>query len=111
MKVVESQGNLGGVELGNRVGEALLSTWDSKDNTHLTLPEQAEQLSTRHKVHDHVKVVDVLESAPEVDEEWVPHTNEHLALRVGVLYLLHLDDLLLVENLDRIKATIVLGTD
>lgn len=78
---------------------------------HLTLPEQTEKLSARDEIHDHVEIVDVLESAPEVDEEWVPNTDEHLTLRVGVLDLLHLNNFLLVEDLDRVETTVMLGSD
>jgi hypothetical protein len=41
----------------------------------------------------------------------VTDTNEHLPLRVGMFDLLHLDNLLLVEHLDRVKARVVLGTN
>lgn len=37
------------------------------------------------------------------------HFLQHPALVIGMLDLLHLDDLLLLENLDRIESLIVLG--
>ena len=39
------------------------------------------------------------------------NAHEHLPLRVGVLYLLHLDDLVFVENLDGIESAVVFGAD
>lgn len=77
----------------------------------MALAEKTEQLSACDKVHDHVQVADVLEGAPEVDEEWVTDADEHLTLRVGVLDLLHLDDLFLVEDLDGVESTVVARAD
>lgn len=80
-----------------------MTRWRARcEKTDLTLPQQTEQLSASDKVHDHVEVLRVLERAPQVDEERVAHALEHLALRVGVLHLLHLDNPLLRKDLDRV---------
>jgi hypothetical protein len=52
-----------------------------------------------------------LESAPEIDKEWVTDANEHLTLGIGVLDLLHLDDLFFVEDLDGVESTVVARAD
>lgn len=110
VKVVQGQRHFGSVKLGYRVGEALLGKMKVYIvDTHLALSQQAEQLTASHKVHYHVEVVGILERAPQVDEERVSDTDKHLSLRVGVLHLLHLDNLLLVENLNGIEPTVVLG--
>jgi len=109
VKVIKSKSDLSSVELGDRVGESLrVSRLLSIRHPHLALSEQAEQLSSCDEIHDHVEVVDILEGAPKVHKERVSDTDEHLPLRVGVLHLLHLDDLLLVEDLDRIETRVVL---
>ena len=99
VQVVEGQGDLGGVELGDGVGEAL------------GLAQQTEQLAALDKVHDHVQVLGVLEGAPQGDEERVLDLLQHAALVVGVLDLLHLDDLGLFQHLDGVEALVVLALD
>jgi hypothetical protein len=99
VQVVEGEGDFGGVELGDGVGEAL------------RLAQQAEQLAALNKVHDHVQVLRVLERAPQGDEEGVLDLLQHAALVVGVLDLLHLDDLGLLEHFDGVEALVVLALD
>jgi hypothetical protein len=99
VQVVQGQGDLGGVELGDGVGEAL------------GLAQQTKQLAALDKVHDHVQVLAVLEGAPQGDEEGVLDLLQHAALVVGVLDLLHFNDLRLLEHLDSIEALVVLGLD
>lgn len=112
VEVVKSEGHFGGIELRYRVGETLRTLVTAgRECTDLALAEKTEELSACDEVHDHVEVVCVLESAPEVDEEGVSHTNQHLPLRVGVFHLLHLDNLLLIEHLDGIESPIVLGSN
>ena len=41
----------------------------------------------------------------------MPDSDQHLALRVGVLDLLHFDDLFFVQNLDCVKSRVVLGSN
>jgi hypothetical protein len=82
-----------------------------KDPTHLRLAQQREEFAAGDKVHDHVEIARVGKRAPEVDEERVPDTDEHLALRVGVLDLLHADNLLLAEHLDGVEAAVVARLD
>jgi hypothetical protein len=79
--------------------------------TNLTLAKEGEELAARDEVHDHVQVLRVLKRPPQVDQERVSYSLEHLTFRVGVLDLLHLDNALLRENLDRIRAVVVLRTD
>ena len=50
----------------------------------------------------------VLERAPEVHEERVPHEGQHEMLVIGMLDLLHLDNVLLAQHLDRVAALVVL---
>jgi hypothetical protein len=97
VQVVQREGDLGGVELGDGVGEAL------------RLAQQAEQLAALDKVHDHVQVLGVLEGAPQGDEERVLDLLQHAALVVSVLDLLHLDDLGLLQHLDGVEALVVLA--
>jgi hypothetical protein len=97
VQVVEGQRDLGGVELGDGVREAL------------RLAQQAEQLAALDKVHDHVQVLGVLEGAPQGDQERVLDLLQHAALVVGVLDLLHLDDLGLLQHLDGVEALVVLA--
>lgn len=110
VEVVEGKSHFSGIELGYRVGEPLLSV-NRCSTTNLALSEQAEKLSTCHKVHDHVEVVDVLECSPQVDKEGVPDADQHLSFRICVLNLLHLDNLFLIENLDSIESAIVFGAN
>jgi hypothetical protein len=111
MEVVESECDLGRVELGDRIGEALCGTisrpGQGKCATYLAFAKQTEKFSAGDKVHDHVQIVDVLERAPKIDEERVPNSNQHLALRVSMLYLLHLDNLFLSEHLNGVESTVV----
>lgn len=79
--------------------------------THLRLAQQTEELTTLDKVHDHVQVLGVLESTPERDQERMLDLLQHATLVVGVLDLLHLDDLLLFEHLDGVEALVMLGLD
>lgn len=79
--------------------------------TNLTLAKKGEELAARDEIHHHVEVLRVLERAPEVDEERVSYPLEHLSLRVGMLDLLHLDDAFFRENLDRVRAVVVLRAD
>ena len=81
------------------------------DATYLRLSQQTKQLASFHKIHDHVEVLGVLEGAPQGDEEGVLDLLQHAALVVGVLDLLHLDDLGLLQHLDGIEALVVLGLD
>lgn len=74
---------------------------------HLTLAKKTEQLPTGDKIHYHVQVVDVLERAPEINQEGVAYADKHLPLGVRMLDLLHLYDLLLVQHFDGIEAAIV----
>lgn len=99
VQIVEGEGDFGGIELGDGVGEAL------------GLAQQTKQLAALDKVHDHVEVLGVLEGAPEGDEEGVLDLLQHAALVVGVLDLLHLDDLGLFEHLDGVEALVVLALD
>lgn len=73
--------------------------------------QQRKQLTTLDKVHDHVEVLPVLKGTPEGDEERVLDVAEHAALVVGVLDLLHLDDLGLFQDLDGVESLVVLGLD
>jgi hypothetical protein len=97
VQVVEGERDLGGVELGDGVGEAL------------GLAQQTKQLPALDKVHDHVQVLRILKGAPESNQERMLDLLEHAALVVGVLDLLHLDDLRLLEHLDGIEALVVFG--
>ena len=94
--------------LGKRCHGKLKSSGKAR-YAHLRLPQQAEELTALDKVHDHVQVLGVLEGAPERDEEGVLDLLQHAALVVGVLDLLHLDDLRLLEHLDGVEALVVLG--
>lgn len=81
------------------------------DVTYLRLSQQTKQLASFDKVHDHVEVLGILEGSPQGDEEGVLDLLQHAPLIVGVLDLLHLDDLGLLQHLDGIKALVVLGLD
>ena len=52
-----------------------------------------------------------MESAPEGDEEGVFDLLQHPTLIICVFDLLHLDHLILLEDLDSIEALVVLGLD
>ena len=111
VQVVERERDLGGVELRDGVREALTcgqQVWEvTMEATHVGPPEQREELSAWHKVHDHVQVRRVLERAPEIDDEGVLDRHEHALLVLGVGDLLHAHDLLLAEDLDRIETQVV----
>jgi len=79
--------------------------------TNLALSQETEKFPSRHKVHYHVQVVDIVESSPQIYQKWMSYSNKHLPLRVGVLDLLHPDDLLLVEHLDGIEPSVMLGSN
>lgn len=119
MEVIKRQGHFRGVKLCDRVGEALYSMNINLNGLHrelqqgpyLGFSQKAEKLSTFNKVHDHVQIFGVGESAPEGDEERMLDTGKHASLVVGMLHLLHLDDLCFLEDLDSVEALIVLGLD
>lgn len=69
----------------------------------LTLPEDREQLSSDHVIHDHVQVPHIMERAPEIDQEGMLHALQNHLLVVGVLDLLQSDDLGLLEDLHCIE--------
>lgn len=97
VQVVERERDFGRVELCDRIGKAL------------ALAQQAKQLAALDKVHDHVQILRVLKGAPERDEERVLDLLQHAALVVGVLDLLHLDDLRLLQHFDGVEALVVLA--
>lgn len=123
VEVVERERDLGRVEFGDRVGEALaegrgggeggsmLRCVGRIETAYLTLSQQAKQFTAGHKIHDHVQVVDVSKCAPQVDQERMSHSHEHFPFRVGMLDLLHADDFFLVEDLDGVEATVVPGSN
>ena len=76
--------------------------------THLRFSEKAEQFASLDKVHNHIKVLGILKSAPERNEEWMFDSLEHFSLIVCMLNLLHLDHLLLLQDLDGIITLVVL---
>jgi hypothetical protein len=96
VEIVKRERDLGCVELGYRVGKSLTISNVKECPTYLALAQQAEQFSSGNEIHDHVKVVHILKSAPKVDEERVADAHEHFTFRVGVLDLLHFDDFLLI---------------
>lgn len=75
--------------------------------TYLTFTKKAKEFTSCHEVHDHIQVIHILKGSPEVDEKWVSNPHQHLSFRIGVFNLLHLDNLLLVQNLNGIEATVV----
>ena len=78
---------------------------------YLRLSEQTEQLTALDEIHDHVQVLRVLERAPEGDQERVLASLQHAALVIGVFHLLHLDHLLLFQNLHGIEPLVMLALD
>lgn len=78
-------------------------------STNLGFAQQTEQLTALNKVHDHVQILGILEGAPKSDEEGMLYFLQHAALVVGVLDLLHLDNLSLFEHLDGIETLVMLG--
>ena len=79
--------------------------------THVRSSQKREQLTTRHKVHDHVEVGRVLEGAPEVDDERVLDSHEHLLLVPRVRDLLHPHYLLFAENFDGVVTQVVFAAN
>lgn len=77
-------------------------------NTYSRLSQQGEQLSAFDKIHDHVEISPILEGTPKGDQEWMLYIAEHTPFIVGMLNLLHLDNLGLLEHLDGIKPLVVL---
>ena len=77
--------------------------------SYLRLSEQAEQLTAFNKVHDHVQILRILPCSPQCNEEWMSAPLQHLALIVGMLDLLHLDNLRLLQHLDGVVPLIMLG--
>lgn len=78
---------------------------------YLRLSEQTEQLTALDEIHDHVKVLGVLECAPQGDQERVLASLQHAALVIGVFHLLHLDHLLLLQDLDSVEPLVMLALD
>jgi hypothetical protein len=52
-----------------------------------------------------------LEAAPQIDDEWMLHSKQHLLLIIRVIDLLRLDDLFLVKDLDGVKPEVVFASD
>ena len=72
--------------------------------TNLALPQERKQLAALDKVHYHVQILRILEGTPQGDQERMLDLLQHPPLVVGVFDLLHLDDLLLFQDLDGIES-------
>lgn len=78
-----------------------------ESNTHIRPPQKREQLSARHEIHDHVQIREILERAPEVDDEGVLHGEEQSLFVVCVVDLTHPDDFFFVEDFDGVESEVV----
>lgn len=85
----------------------MVCEWGHTGATHLTFTKKAKKFTSCHKVHNHIQVIYILEGSPEIDEKWVSNPYQHLSFRIGVFNLLHLDNLLLVQNLNGIETAVV----
>mmetsp|Transcript_43174 Transcript_43174/g.109040 ORF Transcript_43174/g.109040 Transcript_43174/m.109040 type:complete len:322 (+) Transcript_43174:145-1110(+) len=99
VQVLQPQYNLSAVEARARLAELLV------------LLEMVEQLAAVHKVHDEEELVGCLEGVVEVHQEGVHQLLQDVALRLGVLQLVALDDGLLVEHLHGVDLAGVLLAD
>ena len=75
--------------------------------SHLRLAEQAKKLSAFDEIHDHVKILCILESAPKCDQKRMFDPLQHFPLIVCVLNLLHLHHLLLLQDFHGIISLVV----
>ena len=78
---------------------------------YLRLSKQTEQFTALDEIHDHVQVLGILKSAPKGDQERVLASLQHAALVIGVFHLLHLDHLLLLQDLDGVEPLVMLALD
>jgi len=69
-----------------------------------SLAEMVEHLTTPHVLQNQVHVLGVLEGAEKIDNEGALDFVEQPLFILGVVHLLHLDNLGLVEDLDRHKV-------
>ena len=65
MEVIEGKRDFSRIELGHWVGEALqirisARRREGQSMTYVGSPEKCEELSSRHKVHDHIQVPAIL---------------------------------------------------
>lgn len=59
-----------------------------KRQAHVGSPQKGEQFATGNEVHDHVKVCRVLEAAPQINNEGMLYSEQHLLFIVCVIDLL-----------------------
>jgi len=59
-----------------------------KVRTHVGSPQKGEQFATGNEVHDHVEVCCVLEAAPQINNERMLHSEQHLLFIICVIDLL-----------------------
>ena len=116
MKIVKSKGDFCGVKFCDGIGEPLSwrkhqSSWPLElsydGRPYLGLSQKAEKLTTFYKIHNHVKIFCIDESAPQSDQERMLDPCQHPPLIVGMLDLFHFDNLLLLQYLNSIEALIV----
>ena len=94
VQVLEDERHLGGVETRCVVGKA-------------ARPSQVrEELAADDVLHQQVEVEGVLEGAAQVDDEWVRDLRKHLLLRLDVLYLLQMDHLRLLQDLESVVPAV-----
>lgn len=81
---------------------------DHSHATYLRLSQQTKQLTTFHKVHNHVQVLRIRVCTPQRDQEWMLDFRQHSPFIIGMLNLLHLDNLLFLQHLDSIESLVML---
>lgn len=90
-----------------RPGVPIPRTRARKRPTHIGPPQKRKQFSTSYKIHNHVQIREILEGAPEVDDERVLHGEEQSLLVVRVVHLTHPDDFFFVEYFDSVESEVV----
>lgn len=119
MEVFQCEDHFGRVELSNGIGKTLERKGQSNRHrfnfkyiyislAHLRLAQQAKKFTTLHKVHDHIEIPRILPCTPQSDQERVSGAAQHASLIIGMLDLLHFHDLGLLEDLQGVKAVVML---
>ncbi len=87
---------------------------DQASDTHLELPQERGQIPSLHEFHYHIDMLQVVERAPERDDEWtlsgLLQRGEDAGLSNNIVHLFSSDDSGFVNSFDRkISSSIVCG--
>ena len=75
--------------------------------TYVRSSEKCEQFAARNEIHDHVEIGRILEGAPEIYDERMLNSLEHMLFIIRMFNLLQSDDFLFAEHFDGVESQVV----